>query len=859
MMQFLATRESADSDSLAAALRELRTRVMLATLWRDLDRRAPLAEVVGAMSDLADVALEAAHRFWTSELENTLGVPTSSGGVRQELLVVGMGKLGGRELNVSSDIDLIFVYPEDGHTVGAREIDNQAFFNRLGQRLIATLDEITAGGRVVRVDMRLRPWGDAGPLALSLAALENYFLVHGRDWERYAWIKARVVAGGNDAQRAELASVATPFVFRKYLDFGAIGSLRGLHAQIRQEVQRRDLADHIKLGRGGIREIEFIAQAHQLIRGGRNRGLQLRATCDVLPLLGASGALEPATVEALITAYDHHRRLEHRLQYLDDAQTHTLPVDPADRLRIARAMGARDIGEFEATLEAHRKFVAAQFDALFAAPAETNGAAPAAFAGVWAGVLEADAARAQLETAGYADAAATYERLRAFRTGVRYARLPAASQERVDAIMPRLIESCARLGDPAQTLARCIQLLEAIGGRATYLALLYEQPLALAKVANLAAASGWAVSYLARYPVLLDELLDPRLLAAEIDAGAFAAELRAAVADHPDDVERRMDAMRERHHAQVFKVLAQDLAGQLSVERLADHLSALADTVLEVSIECAWQQVLTRHCETPRVAAIAYGKLGGKELGYASDLDLVFVYDDPHERAPETYARLAQRLVTWLTSRTGAGQLFDTDLRLRPNGDAGLLVPSLEAFREYQRESAWVWEHQALTRARFAAGDAAIGRAFEAEREAILRMPRAPEKLAAEVVEMRRRMEAAHPNRSGEFDVKHGYGAMIDLEFIVQYLVLAHAAAHPRLTGNLGNIALLGIAAELGLISAQDAEAGRAAYREYRRIQHALRLNEAQFARVEFERVAAHALATRALWKHVFGAERMRG
>ena len=873
MHAYLAQQTAGDEDALKRTLRRLRQQVMLRVLLRDLAGRAPLAEVVTSMSDLAELSLGYALRHLSVWLEAQHGTPMANG-KRQELIVVGMGKLGGRELNVSSDIDLIFVYPEEGETVsgaaagtgaGPRLLSNHEYFTRLGRRLINALADITEDGHVFRVDMRLRPNGDSGPLVCSLDALENYFIAEGREWERYAWIKARVVAtsgdpsvlaasgsvsadGGEPAQA--LGAVARPFVFRKYLDFGAFAAMRSLHAQIRAEVARRDLAGHIKLGPGGIREIEFIAQAFQLIRGGRDADLQVRPTLEVLALLQKQGLLSAPAVAELRAAYDFLRRLEHRLQYLDDAQTHELPEGGEDQALVAAAMGFHDYADFMRRLDAHRAQVSRHFDDVFAGPAQNEHAC----ASLWRGELDAEAAHERLCALGFADAGAALARLAGARASPRYAQLPEASRERYDALLPRVIELAATASAPEAALARTLDLLEAISRRSSYLALLYEYPQALEKVVQLLAASGWAAAYVTRHPLLLDELLDARTLYAAPDWKEFGAGLRAQLARHEGDAERQMDLLREAHHAQVFRLLAQDLAGQLTVEVLADHLSALADLMLTITLEACWAQLRNRHREAPRFAIVAYGKLGGKELGYASDLDIIFLYDDADARAPELYSRLAQRINSWLTSATASGVLFETDLRLRPNGAGGLMVSSVDAFREYQEKDAWVWEHQALTRARYCAGDAAVGAAFEAERIAILRRSRDPEALRREVVAMRVQMFDAHPNNSDLFDLKHDRGGMIDIEFIVQYLVLAHAHRYPQLTGNLGNIALLKMAGELGLIPLSTAMTVRDGYREYRRLQHAERLNGEQYARVAHGPLAPCIDATLELWKTVFAS-----
>ena len=839
-------------EALKSALRRFKQRAYAQLAARDLAGLASLGEVTETMTQIAEISIAQALRTQSAALTARYGSPMTGRGEKQELLVIGMGKLGGRELNVSSDIDLIFVYPEDGETDGsgrdARPISNFDFFTRLGRSLINAIAEVTGDGQVFRVDMRLRPNGDSGPLVCSFEMLENYLITQGREWERYAWIKARPLAEPG-ARWHELESIRLPFVFRKYLDFGAINAMRGLHAQIRHEVARRDMAGNVKLGPGGIREIEFIAQVFQLIRGGRDKELQIKPTLQVLELLGRRGNLSADAVRELASAYGFLRRLEHRLQYLDDAQTHSLPEQPTDQALLAQAMGFSSYAALLAELDDHRGNVSGHFEAVFADP---NGARPA-LDGVWQ-TSDGENQAAALARIGYCDATASALRLSGLRESGRYQQMPATVRERFDALVPRVIETCATTSNPDQTLERSLALLEAISRRAAYLELLLEYPQALQKVAELASASSWAADYLKHHPVLLDELLDPRLLEAVPDWAEFRSQLERALDAAEPDTEAQMDMMREAHHAQVLRLLAQDVSGLLQLEKLSDHLSELADIMLELTLCCAWRKLAKRHVEVPRFAIISYGKLGGKELGYASDLDLIFLFDDPAPEAPENYARLAMRINTWISSQTPSGILFETDLRLRPNGDSGLLVSSVEAFRKYQLESAWVWEHQALTRARYSAGDPRIGAAFEQIRGEILQQPRDLAALRREVVMMRARMLAAHAGKSELFDLKQDPGGLIDVEFIVQALVLGYAREYPELTGNLGNIALLGIAGRLGLIPAVLAETVANAYREYRRMQHALRLNNAA-GLVEAKTVAPRAMAVRELWRIVFGSE----
>jgi len=806
-----------DEPALKRRLRRLRQRVLLRVMARDLEGRADLAEVCATMSDLAELEIAAALD-WTRA---------------RDLVVVAMGKLGGRELNVSSDIDLVFVYPAG---------PDPEPLERAGRKLIALLSEVTEDGFAFRVDMRLRPYGDSGPLACSFEALEDYFVAQGREWERYAWIKARPVTG---SRHDELAAIVRPFVYRKYLDYPTLAAMRRLHAEVRREVARRELAGHVKLGPGGIREIEFIVQALQLVRGGRDPALAVRPTLEALARFGERQLLPADTVRELAAAYVFLRNTEHRLQYLEDRQTHALPQDADDRARVARMSGCGSWDEFAARLQAQRAAVQRHFQDVFAESAAVD--APDLWQDDRAALAQALAGR------GFRNPDTSAERLLATRRGQRYAVLPTDSRRRFDALVPALAAAAAQTADPDATLARGLELIETVARRAAYLALLAEHPEALERVTKMIAASSWAADFVTRHPLLLDELLDDRVLVAVPDWAEFERALRGLLAAADGDAERQMNVLREQHQAQLFRLLAQDLAGLLSVEHMADHLSRLADIVLQAALELVWSQMPSRHRERPRFAVVAYGKLGGKELGYASDLDLIFLYEDDDERAPENYARLAQRLNRWLTTRTSSGVLFETDLRLRPSGEAGLMVSSLAAFAQYQEESAWVWEHQALTRARACAGDAEVGAGFEAIRSRVLTRPRDAAALAQEVLAMRSRMHDAHPNRSGLFDVKHDRGGMIDVEFAVQFLVLAHAHRHPDLTGNLGNIALLKMAAGHGLIPAELAERCREAYRAFRRLQHALRLDGAQYARVPPERIAPHARAVRALWAAVFG------
>jgi glutamate-ammonia-ligase adenylyltransferase len=835
-----------DEAGLTRAVRKLRKQVMVKLILRDLNGLAGLNEVMQAMTALAEVCVQQAQACLMQSLQAQFGTPLDeTGAAPQPLLVIGMGKLGGGELNVSSDIDLIFVYPEDGETDGSRKLSNHEFFTRLGRRLINLINEPTGDGYVFRVDMRLRPYGDSGPLVMSFAALEEYLVSQGREWERYAWIKARVISPAEHPQIAELSKLAQPFVFRKYLDFGAIDSMRKLHAQIRQEVQRRDRLNNIKLGPGGIREIEFTAQVFQLIRGGRDAQLRIRPTQAALQQLAKNGQLPAPVVADLDVAYVFLRNLEHRLQYLDDQQTQELPEKTEDREIIADAMGYADYTALLIDLNRHRALVNQQFEQIFGESQEEQDDAQ-----FWHEGVSAEELHARLEKLGYRAANDSAQRLLQLQAGNRYRQLPELSRQRLDKLIPQFISLCALQANPDETLSRLLALLEGISRRASYLAFLAEYPQAMQRLTKMVAASSWAGEYMAQHPALLDELLDAREMYQPPQWQQIDRDLQGRLDDCAGDAERQLDVLRLAQQEQTFQLLAMDLQGLLPLEKLSDHLSDLADLLLRHVLRLSWATARKRHREEPRFAIIAYGKLGGKELSYASDLDLIFLYDDDHPDAQENYARLGQRINAMLSSYTSSGRLYETDLRLRPNGASGLLVSSITAFAEYQQQQAWVWEHQALTRARFSAGDAEIGAAFENIRRQVLCQPRDLATLRKEILTMRQKMLDGHPNDTDLFDIKHDRGGMVDIEFMVQYLVLAYAHQHPQLTANIGNLALLKLAGELGLIPASLVEQTRTLYRTLRQTQHRIRLNSQLPCRIEYGQIEV--AACRELWEVLF-------
>jgi glutamate-ammonia-ligase adenylyltransferase len=832
-----------DEIELAQAVRKLRKQVMVKLILRDLNGLADLNEVMQTMTALAEVCVQRAQTCLTRALQAQFGSPSGEASTTaQELLVIAMGKLGGGELNVSSDIDLIFVYPEDGETDGPHKLSNHEFFTRLGRRLISIINELTADGYVFRVDMRLRPYGDSGPLATSFAALEEYLISQGREWERYAWIKARVIAPAENKQEpsphtAELTQLVQPFVYRKYLDFGAIDSMRKLHAQIRQEVQRRDRLNNIKLGPGGIREIEFIAQVFQLIRGGSDAKLRIRPTRGVLQQLVENAQLSAPVVAGLDAAYVFLRNLEHRLQYLDDQQTQELPEKSEDQEIIAHAMGYADFTVLLKELDRHRVLVSQQFEQIFGSQqveqAETLLAGQPNDVQLWREGITAEEMNRALKKLGYRTTPDSVQLLLQLRESNRYRQLPELSKQRLDRLVPQFILLSAQHSDPDITLSRLLTLLEGISRRASYLAFLAEYPQALQRLTRLVAASSWASEYLMLHPALLDELLDAREMYQPPQWQQLDHNLQTRLDDCAEDAERQLDVLRHAQQEQTFYLLAMDLQGLLPLETLSDNLSDLADLLLRHVLRLSWATARKKHRDDAKFAIISYGKLGGKELGYASDLDLIFLYDDDHPDAQENYARLAQRINTMLGSYTSSGRLYETDLRLRPNGASGLLVSSIEAFAEYQQSQAWVWEHQALTRARFSAGDTEIGTAFEQIRRRVLCQPRNLTTLRNEILVMRQKMFDGHPNDTDLFDIKHDSGGMVDIEFMVQYIVLAYAHQYPQLTANIGNLALLKLAGELGLIPVDLAEQTRMLYRTLRQTQHRMRLNNVSPCRIE--------------------------
>ena len=855
----------AQGRDLAAALRIQRQLVIERLMVLDWGHGAALGDVCSALTLLAEFALDRACRQACAELDALHGRPLSAEtSAEVPLWIIGMGKLGARELNVSSDIDLICVYEADGDTAGLADgrgqITNHEYFVRAVRRVGSLVSEQTEDGFVFRVDLALRPHGNSGPLAVSLATLQDYLRQQGREWERFAWLKSRVVAPAAALASPgvqQLRGVVLPFVFRRYLDYAVFDALRVLHRQIRQEAQRRcaghpERANDVKLSRGGIREIEFTVQLVQVVRGGQFPELRCRPTLEALERLARAQLMQRETADALAQAYVFLRQVEHRIQYLDDQQSHVLPTGDDDLAWIARTMGL-GCCEFLRTLDAHRERVAQEFDALLGGPEKKKCSGP--------GCGRGQDNASDWESVIAAQPAAMAKRMQQWREQPRVAQLREQATARLLRILQQTGEWLREGSVSEQGALRLLDWLELLLRRESYLALLVERPLVLRRLVVLLGAARWPARYLQQHPGVIDELASEALFHERFDREAFERELQARRASlrstGEDDEEALLNLLRRAHHAEVFRTLARDVDGRITVEQVADDLSLLADSLLAITVQWCWERLRDRHRDAPQLAIIGYGKLGGKELGYGSDLDIVFAYDDTDERAPEAYAAFVRKLTSWLTAKTGEGDLFEIDTQLRPNGNSGLLVTTFDAYAAYQQQrgsnTAWTWEHQAMTRARCVLGSDALRRRFDAVREAVITAPREHAALAQEILAMRERLRAAHRSSPRLFDVKHDPGGMVDVEFAVQYLVLAHAAAHPGLRENKGNIGLLERAEAAGLLPAGTGRAAAAAYRQLRQVQHQARLNE-EPTRIAPGQVAQERSAVLALWQAVFPA-----
>ncbi|MEG3110347.1 bifunctional [glutamate--ammonia ligase]-adenylyl-L-tyrosine phosphorylase/[glutamate--ammonia-ligase] adenylyltransferase [Pantoea sp. T14] len=841
--------QTVDSEAtLMRVLRLFRRRMLVRIAWMQCLSHASTEQSLQQLSVLAEVLICRARDWVYQDCCQDFGTPCNAEGDAQPMLILGMGKLGGGELNFSSDIDLIFAWPENGVTRGGRrELDNAQFFTRMGQRLIKVLDQPTIDGFVYRVDMRLRPFGDSGPLVLSFAALEDYYQEQGRDWERYAMVKARLMGDEQDRWSQELQQMLRPFVYRRYIDFSVIQSLRNMKSMIAREVRRRGLKNNIKLGAGGIRETEFIVQVFQLIRGGRERSLQLRALMPTLAAIGELALLPAEQIDALRHAYLFLRRLENLLQSLGDQQTQTLPDDELNRARLAWAMNTDGWLALMAQMETHMSSVRAIFDELIGedTPDIDDQRELAEFIGLWQDKLDEDDLVPLMPQLNEEQRRSLHQTLEAFRQDINRRTIGPRGRQALDQLMPRLLSEICLRTDAAVTFSRLTPLLLGVITRSTYLELLTEYHGALRHLIRLCAASPMVASQLARHPLLLDELLDPATLYQPTATDAYRDELRQYLMRIPtDDEEQQLEALRQFKQAQLLRIAAADIAETLPVMKVSDHLTWLAEAIIESVVQQAWNMMLHRYGRPSHLkdenergfAVLGYGKLGGWELGYSSDLDLVFLHDCPlnavtdGERSidgRQFYLRLAQRVMHLFSTRTSSGILYEVDARLRPSGAAGMLVSTFDAFAEYQHQEAWTWEHQALVRARVVFGEPALGERFSEIRRGILCLSREAGGLQTEVREMREKMRTHLSNKhKGRWDIKADEGGITDIEFIAQYLVLRYATQQPVLTRWSDNVRIFELMAKHHIMQEDEALALTQAYVALRDALHHLALQE---------------------------------
>ena len=869
-----AARAAGSIDDLMAHLRRLRRREMVRIAWRDIGGLADFEETIRDTSALADAIIEVSAERLHEWQCTDLGTPIGESGEPQELIVLALGKLGASELNFSSDIDLIFTFPENGLTEGGRRsVDNDRFFLQLARKLVRVLGDATADGFVYRVDMRLRPFGSQGPLVLSFDAIEEYYQTHGRDWERYALIRARAVSGDR-VLAAELLERLRPFVYRRYIDFGTLQSLRALKAVMEQEVARKGMEHSVKHGPGGIREVEFTAQAFQMVRGGRTPALRYRRLLTVLERLGELQLLPAHAVESLGAAYRFLRTAEHRLQQVDDRQEHMLPLDDAGRARLAASMGYPSWTAFTERLDRHRRDVDEQFSQVFGEERETDVAAGGDPLGSVLDTSTDDATGvALLESAGFPDPGDAWAILARYRGTITLKMPDALGHERLARLMPDLLRVVAMQSDATATLDRVMSVVESVAKRSVYLALLAERSIALSQFVQLCAASPWIARLLGRHPVLFDELLDPRTLYAPLAPDQLDRDIaeRLTAIDDPDR-EFEMDCLRQSKQANVLRVAAADVSRRIPLMVVSDHLTQIAEAILRAALTIAWRDITARHgrpasmpggAAFPPYAVVAYGKFGGIELGYGSDLDLVFVHDDDSSgmtTGPKSidlatfYARLTQRLIHILTTMTPQGALYEVDPRLRPDGSKGVLVNTLDGLGEYLREKAWTWEHQALVRARAVAGDPRLGKRFADLRRDILLRDRERDSLRTAVRTMRERMRTElGSHRAGQFDLKQDPGGVADIEFIVQYGTLRWASQLDADLEFTDNIRLLEGFGRAGLMPEEDVGLLADAYRTFRGRVHELSLQESK-AVVGNEEFAELRGAVTAIWNRLMGA-----
>jgi glutamate-ammonia-ligase adenylyltransferase len=821
---------------LMTTLRHFRRNEMIRIAWRDIADWEELTQTLRELSWLADACIQTALNFLYQQACEKRGTPVLSDGTPQQIVVLGMGKLGAFELNYSSDIDLIFAYAENGVLLDRKETSYSEFFTRICQSLVRVLDEITVDGFVFRTDIRLRPFGDSGAMIMTFDGMENYYQTQAREWERYAMIKARQVAGDFE-QGKPLMSMLNKFVYRRYLDYGAFDELRGLKAQIAQELRRKDRIDNVKLGRGGIREIEFIGQAFQLIRGGNEKSLQVRPILEVLQKLSELELLNPEDATQLTQSYHFLRRVENRIQQYQDKQTHDLPTNEKAKTAMAYVLGFDLWEDFLTELNAVRDKVHAVFDAVFSVSKQDE--IEQLSQKIWAGSDDENELLENLRGYGFKNCAESLAAIGDFKNEPAIRRLSNKGLGVINRLMPQVIATLQAVTNPDETLKRLLSLFTAVAGRNVYLALLAENPPALSQLLKLSSASPWIGEYLARYPVLFDELLDTRSLFEPPKKADLAAQLNQLVARiDVEDLEALMIALRQFKQVNVLRIAAADIMGVIPLMVVSDYLTYLAESLVDCVVKFEWQKLVAKHgyppeCDDEKTnfAVVGFGKLGGLELGYGSDLDMVFVYDCANGNAmtngekslscSQFYGRLAQKIRHIFETKLLAGDLYEVDLRLRPHGDSGVLVTHINTYEPYYHEHAWTWELQALVRARFIAGDKNLGEAFSEMRQRVLSSLRDIEKLKTEVREMREKMRENLATKSAEkFDLKQSAGGIVDIEFMVQFGILANAANFSELTTYTDNVRLLESLQTQNVMSEIDASVLKKAYCAYRDAGH---------------------------------------
>ena len=836
-----------DEMALMKALRLFRRYILVRLEWSQLTHTSNDEQILNQLSELAEVIIVTA-RDWLYDLScKEWGIPCNHQGEPQPLLVLGMGKLGGGELNFSSDIDLIFTYPEHGQTQGGRrELDNAVFFTRLGQRLIKALDNITEDGFVYRVDMRLRPLGEGGPLVLSFSSMEDYYQEQGRDWERYAMVKAKVLGDQQDPYSKELYQMLKPFVYRRYIDFSVLQSLRNMKSMIEREVRRRGLKNNIKLGAGGIREIEFIVQVFQLIRGGRVIGLQTRSLLTALQVIEQESLLDTNEVAQLRNNYLFLRRCENLLQAINDEQTQTLPDEELDQIRLATNMGFTNWSEFIEQLAVRMKQNRLIFNALIGIDDSESVSNTKQyndlFDDLWVPDLQLSDIKAVLPNYSDSDAEQLYQMLIQFRNDIGKRTIGVRGREILDQLMPRLLDAICNEQQAIMVFSRILPLLVNIVSRTTYLELLLEYPSALKQLIRLCSASPMISDQLAHYPILLDELIDINSLYQTVAPNEYKSQLyQYLLRIQVDDEEQQLEALRQFKQMQLLHIAAADVEHVLTTMKVSDHLTYVAEALLDFVVQMAWNQMIERYGKPAHLTdnhkglvVVAYGKLGGWELGYGSDLDLVFLHDcsvnsvtngDKQIDSRQFYLRLVQRIIHLFNVRTSFGILYEVDVRLRPQGDAGLLACSLDSFADYQMNEAWTWEHQALVRARVVYGENSLIKRFNQIRHDVLCKPRDENQLKTEVREMREKMRNHLGTTQAElFNLKIDEGGIGDIEFLSQYLVLNYANSHPKMTTWSDNVRILELATHYQIMNSHEAEQLTQAYIDMRNQIHQLAL-----------------------------------